>query len=75
MEACRMSNGIRTSSNDAKPFKIGIAKHHEIRLNSGCFIPESSIKDIHLWSDVPEVLEMYQTKVEPAVFQKNIKNL
>lgn len=65
-----MINGIKISSNDAKLFKIGVAKNHKIRLNSGCFIPESSIKDIHLWSDVPEVLEMYQTKVEPAVFHK-----
>ena len=65
-----MSNELTILSNDIKSFQIGVAKNDEIWLNSDRFIPESSIQDMRLLSDVPEVLEMHQTKVEPAVFQK-----
>jgi len=57
---------LTISSRGLKPVRIGIAKIHKILLYSDRFIPESPMKYIYLLSDVPEVLEMYQTKVGSA---------
>ena len=61
-----MSNEMTIQTNDIEPFQIGVAKNHEICLNSDRFTPESPIQDIHLLSEVPEVLELHQAKVETA---------
>jgi hypothetical protein len=66
MEACRMSDKIAISLSGIKPSKIAVAKNNEIWLNFDQFNPESSIPGMHLLSDVPEILEMQQTKVESA---------
>ena len=61
-----MSDQMTISPNDIKPRQIGVAKNNEIWLNSDRFIPESSIQDLELLSDVSEVGKIHQTKVESA---------
>ena len=61
-----MSDEMTISPNDIKPCRIGVAKNKEIWLNSVRSIPESSIQDLELSSDVSEFGKIHKTKVESA---------